>query len=149
MAIPLWVGRFNRRVTNRITRPFADRLPGFAILIHTGRRSGRTYRTPINVFRDGNDYNFVLTYGDKTEWVRNVLAAGGCEIVTRGRHIQLTNPRFFTDTHKRWAPPPVRMFLRLMGMSECLRLTRVPPSSAAGAPAEAPSDETRQRGGPR
>jgi deazaflavin-dependent oxidoreductase (nitroreductase family) len=134
MPLPLWVGRFNRRVTNRLTGPFADRLPYFAILIHRGRQSGRTYRTPINVFRDGNDYIFVLTYGANTEWARNVLAAGGCEIVTRGRHIRLTNPRFFTDTTKRWAPRPVRAFLRLTGMSECMRLTRVLPSSAADGP---------------
>lgn len=135
MAIPLWVGGFNRRVTNRITGPFADRLPGFAILTHRGRRSGRMYHTPINVFRDGDDYIFVLTYGDKTEWVRNVLAAGGCAIVTRGRRINLTNPRFFSDTRKTWAPPPVRVFLRATGMSACLRLTRVPTPGAAGASA--------------
>lgn len=134
MVIPLSVGRFNRRVTNRIIGPFADRLPGFAILIHTGRRSGRTYRTPISAFRDGDDYLFVLTYGPKTEWVRNIFAAGGCAIVTRGQSIALTNPRFFTDTRKRWAPLPVRVFLRLTGISRCLRLTRVPTPNTFDAP---------------
>ncbi len=128
MALPPQLARFNRRVTNRITGPFAARLPGFAIVIHKGRRSGRPYHTPVNVFRDGNDYIFVLTYGDKTDWVRNVLAAGGGEIITRGWHIKLTNPRLFTDSTKPWAPPPVRLILRLMGMSECLRMTLVPTS---------------------
>lgn len=139
MAIPVWVGRFNRRVTNRITGAFAGRLPGFAILVHKGRRSGRTYRTPINVFREGNDYIFVLTYGARTEWVRNVRAAGGAEIVTRGRHIRLTNPRFFTDSRKQWAPALVRLFLRLMGMSECLRLSRVPARGSADTPDARPA----------
>jgi hypothetical protein len=36
-------------------------LPGFAILTHVGRRSGRVYRTPINVFRRGDQYLFALT----------------------------------------------------------------------------------------
>ena len=73
------VARFNRRVTNRITRPFADRLPRFGIVIHIGRTSGRTYRTPVNVFRDGNDYIIALTYGAETDWVCSVQAAGGCQ----------------------------------------------------------------------
>ena len=131
MALPPSLARFNRHVTNRITGPYAGRLPGFAIVVHTGRRSGRRYHTPVNVFRDGDDYIFVLTYGDKTDWVRNVVAAGRAEIVTRGRHIKLTDPRVFTDASKRWAPLPVRLFLRLAGISECLQMTRVPRSSGS------------------
>lgn len=128
MPLPQRVARFNRRVTNRITRPFADRLPGFGIVIHTGRKSGRTYRTPINVFRDGNDYIIALTYGPETDWVRNVQAAGGCQIVTRGRRISLTNPRLVTDPRLQWAPPLVRLILGLTNVPQYLRLTRVPAS---------------------
>ena len=46
------------RYVNPITRPVAKKLPGFAVLTHRGRKTGRTYRTPINVFRRGNDYLF-------------------------------------------------------------------------------------------
>ena len=49
MVIPKRVARFNRMVTNRISDPLAGRLPGFGIVVHRGRRSGRPYRTPINV----------------------------------------------------------------------------------------------------
>jgi hypothetical protein len=35
-----WVAAFNLAVTNRITSRFADRLPGFGILTHVGRKSG-------------------------------------------------------------------------------------------------------------
>jgi len=128
MPLPQRVARFNRRATNRITRPFAGRLPGFGIVIHTGRKSGRTYRTPINVFRDGNDYIIALTYGAETDWVRNVQAAGGCQIVTRGRRISLTNPRLVTDPRRQWAPPLVRLILGLTNVPQYLRLTRVPAS---------------------
>ncbi|HST90378.1 MAG TPA: nitroreductase family deazaflavin-dependent oxidoreductase [Ktedonobacterales bacterium] len=128
MPLSQRVARFNRRVTNHITRPFADRLPRFGIVIHTGRRSGRTYRTPVNVFRDGNDYIIALTYGAETDWVRNVQAAGGCQLVTRGRRISLTNPRLVTDARRQWAPPLVRLILSLTNVPQYLRLTRVPAS---------------------
>jgi deazaflavin-dependent oxidoreductase (nitroreductase family) len=67
---------FNRHVTNRITRPLARSLPGFGVVEHAGRRSGRQYRTPVNVFRAGPSYVIALTYGVESDWVQNVLAAG-------------------------------------------------------------------------
>jgi hypothetical protein len=53
MPLPKRLAGFNARVTNRLTRRVAGRLPGFGIVSHVGRRSGRAYRTPVNVFRDG------------------------------------------------------------------------------------------------
>ena len=54
MPLPRELGRFNARVTNRLLGPIVTRLPWFAWLEHVGRRSGRTYRTPIMVFRRGS-----------------------------------------------------------------------------------------------
>ena len=70
------VARFNRLVTNRVTGPLAPWLPGFGIVVHTGRESGREYRTPVNVFRYQGAFVVALTYGSGADWVRNVLAAG-------------------------------------------------------------------------
>lgn len=39
---------------------------------HVGRRSGRTYRNPVNAFRDGDHVTFALTYGRRVDWLRNV-----------------------------------------------------------------------------
>ena len=89
---PLWVGRLNKRALNRVMRFVAPYLPGFALLVHRGRRSGREYTVPINIFRDGASYRIALTYGRHTDWVRNVLAAGGCRVRTRGRWVELTEP---------------------------------------------------------
>jgi len=50
-----WVAAFNLAITNRITSRFAARLPGFGILTHVGRKSGRVYRTPVNVFKRRRD----------------------------------------------------------------------------------------------
>jgi deazaflavin-dependent oxidoreductase (nitroreductase family) len=113
---------FTTRVVNPVTRRFAGHLPGFAILTYVGRRSGRTYRTPVNVFRNGQDYVVALTYGGGVQWVRNVLAAGGCELETMGRIVRLTKPRLFVDPRQRLIPLPVRLFLRLMGVTEFLSM---------------------------
>lgn len=117
---------FTTRVVNPITRPFAGRLPGFGILSYVGRRSGRRYRTPINVFRHGQDYVVALTYGSDVDWVKNVMAAGGCELETMGRSFHLTDPRLFVDPKQRLMPLPVRLFLRLMRVTEFLSMRAEP-----------------------
>src|SRR5919106_5541806 len=93
MPLPAWLGRFNRRVTNPLLRPAASRLPLFGVVVHRGRRSGRTYRTPVNVFPSGDLLVIALTYGPNVEWVKNVLAAGGCRLIHRGRSADLVRPR--------------------------------------------------------
>jgi deazaflavin-dependent oxidoreductase (nitroreductase family) len=117
---------FTTKVVNPITRPFAGRLPGFGILSYVGRRSGRRYRTPINVFRHGQDYVVALTYGSDVDWVKNVVAAGGCELETMGRSFHLTDPRLFVDPKQRLMPLPVRLFLRLMRVTEFLSMRAEP-----------------------
>jgi deazaflavin-dependent oxidoreductase (nitroreductase family) len=123
MPAPRWVARFNRSVTNRLTGPLAPWLPGFGVVIHTGRRTGTRYRTPVNVF-SGADGGFViaLTYGPEAEWVRNVLASGGCALQTRGRTVTLSRPRLVHDPRQRAVPPPVRVVLGLLHVSDFLRL---------------------------
>lgn len=103
MPIPKAVARFDKRVANPVTRRVAGRLPGFAIVTHVGRSSGRTYRTPVNVFRDGEPYLFALTYGADSDWVRNVLAARRCTTETGGRAVELTDPERFDDPTRRTA----------------------------------------------
>jgi deazaflavin-dependent oxidoreductase (nitroreductase family) len=124
MALPRGLARFNRLVTNRITRPFASVLPGFAVVVHTGRRTGRVYRTPVNAFRRGDGFTIVLTYTSRTDWVANLVAAGGCELVHLGRHIQLEHPvvRAGKDA-QRLFPVLLRPLLRLIGVDEALSLT--------------------------
>ena len=129
MPISLRVARFNKHVTNHLTGPFAGRLPGFAIVTHVGRRSGKAYQTPVNVFRDGNRYVFALTYGPGAEWVRNLVAAGGCEIRTRGRMVRLVEPERFTDPTRGPVPIPARWILGLIDVDEFLALR-----AAAAAP---------------
>lgn len=120
---------FNRRFTNRLTLRVAGYLPGFAIVNHLGRKSGRAYRTPVNAFRTDDGYIIALTYGAQSDWVKNVLAAGSCELQTRGRRVHLTNPRIETDRSKSWAPLPVRFILSLIDAPQYMRLSAAHRSS--------------------
>jgi deazaflavin-dependent oxidoreductase (nitroreductase family) len=117
---------FTARVVNPVTRLFAGWLPGFAILSHVGRTSGRTYRTPINVFRRGDHYLFALTYGSNVDWVKNVLAAGGCTMRTRGRSLRLVEPEVIVDHELRQLGWPLGALLgRLNRVTELLRMRAV------------------------
>ena len=117
---------FTTRIVNPVTRLFAGWLPGFAIISYRGRKSGRRYRTPMNVFKRGDAYVFALTYGSEVQWVRNVKAAGGCEIRTRGHDIRLVDPEIFVDPTRHLMPLPVRIILGLNDVSEFMRLRIVP-----------------------
>ena len=118
-----WVAAFNLAVTNRITSRFAPRLPGFGILTHVGRKSGRVYRTPVNVFRAPEGFLIALTYGRESEWVRNVISAGGCQLETRGVQYQLSAPTIVHDPTRRRFPTPVRIVLRLIGADDSMQLS--------------------------
>ena len=113
---------FTTRVFNPLSRRIAGRLPGFGILTYTGRKSGRRYRTPLNVFKRGNFYVFALTYGSEVNWVRNVLAAGGCELRTGGRDVRLVEPELLVDPAGQLMPVVLRTFLRFNRVTEYLRL---------------------------
>ena len=113
-----WLAKINIVLTNPITSLFAGWLPGFGILTHVGRKSGKVYRTPVNVFRASNGFIIALTYSSQSEWVKNVLAAGGCELRTRGKKYQLFAPKVVRDATRGRFPIPVRLVLRVVGADE-------------------------------
>jgi deazaflavin-dependent oxidoreductase (nitroreductase family) len=113
---------FTSKVINPITRRFAGWMPGFAILTHVGRTSGKTYRTPINVFRRGYHYVFVLTYGSNVQWLKNIFAAGSVEMRTRGRDIHLVEPELIIDPELRLVPAFLRLPGKLNLVTEFLRM---------------------------
>ena len=113
---------FTVKVINPITRLFAGSVPGFAMLTHVGRKSGRTYHTPINVFRRGDHYVFALTYGSDVQWLKNIFAAGSVEMRTRGRDIRLVEPELIIDPELRLMPLPLRIAGKLNRVTEFLRM---------------------------
>ena len=117
------VARANRVVTNPITRQFAGRAPGMAIVRHRGRTSGRVYRTPVNVFKVAEGFVIALTYGPRSEWVMNVIAAGQCELETGGRVYRCTAPVVIHDPSRRRFPWPIRVGLWIAGTTDYLQLS--------------------------
>jgi len=122
MPLPRRLARFNLVATNRLLGPVAQRLPGFAVITHVGRKTGLARRTPVNLFRAGDRYVVALTYGRDSQWVRNVLAAGGCEVSTRGRRLRLVDPEVVHDPTRALVPAPVRAILGAIAVEDFLTL---------------------------
>jgi deazaflavin-dependent oxidoreductase (nitroreductase family) len=109
-------------VINPIALRLAGRVGSLAVVIHTGRRSGNTYRTPVRAFRRGDLVAVGANFGAASEWVRNILSAGGCEIQLRGEVLHLTGPRLLClselpPVFPRWYQLGLRYFVRT---HECL-----------------------------
>jgi deazaflavin-dependent oxidoreductase (nitroreductase family) len=87
------------RVFNRLVLPLAGTrfLPLYGVITHTGRRSGKTFRTPVVVRPTGDGFIVPMPWGEGTDWYRNVRAAGGCVIRWKGRDYPLTQPEVIDD----------------------------------------------------
>lgn len=112
MPAPRWIARANKAGLNRITKFIAPWAPGWAVVVHRGRRSGRIFRTPLWAFRRDDGYVIALTYGAESDWVRNVLAAGGGELESRRRRYTVGSPRVYRDESAAGMPPFIRFMLR-------------------------------------
>jgi len=91
--IPRFMRQVNRVFTNPLMRTFAWVVPPLAVVHHVGRRSGRSYRTPVVAFPSAKGFVIPLTYGRDVDWARNLVAAEGGEIEQAGRRVALRNPR--------------------------------------------------------
>ncbi len=123
VPLPRWIARFNKRATNRFIEPIARRSPGFAVVHHRGRRSGRSYSTPVNLFRIGDDAVVALTYGPSADWVRNVQASGGMVTDRTGR--QPIGSTRVVNRAEVWSalPAVVRGPLRIMRVDNFLLIS--------------------------
>ncbi|GGL40699.1 nitroreductase family deazaflavin-dependent oxidoreductase [Nocardia jinanensis] len=112
MPAPRWVARANRAGLNKVTGFIAPWAPGWAVVVHRGRKSGRVFRTPLWAFRRADGYVIALTYGAESDWVKNVLTADGCELETRRRRYAVGAPRVYHDETAGAMPPFIRFVLR-------------------------------------
>jgi deazaflavin-dependent oxidoreductase (nitroreductase family) len=91
VQLPRRLAAFNKVVTNPIQGAYAWLIPPWAVLIHRGRRSGRLYRTPVMARRHRDQLSVRVLYGPGSDWVRNLLAAGGGRVVRGGRTYPLSD----------------------------------------------------------
>ncbi len=92
MMFPPWFENFQVKYMNPVLKPIARYLPGTATITHHGRKSGKPYKTIVTAYRKGSVLAIVLGHG-KTDWVRNVLAAGEADVHFTRREVHITNPR--------------------------------------------------------
>jgi deazaflavin-dependent oxidoreductase (nitroreductase family) len=92
MLFPVWLERAQIEYLNPMLGPLLKRLPGFAVIRHRGRSSGKDYETIVSAYRKGSVLAIGLVHG-KTNWVKNVLAAGEADIHVGRKDLHLVNPR--------------------------------------------------------
>lgn len=96
---------------------------------HTGRRSGRQYVTPTSARLAGDTFIIPLTFGSKSDWSRNVRAAGGCEIRLNGTDYRAVQPALVDgerarDVIRAAFSPLERLMFRMLGIRQFLLLQR-------------------------
>lgn len=92
MVFPPWFERFQIKYINPALKPIARYLPGTATIEHRGRKSGKPYQTIVTAYRKDGLLAIALGHG-KTDWVKNVLAAGEADVHFTRDAVHLTNPR--------------------------------------------------------
>ena len=92
MLMPVWLERVQIKYLNPLLRPFSKWMPGFAVIKHRGRTSGKEFETIVTAYRKGDLLAIGLMHG-KTNWVKNVLAAGEADIRVARKDLHLVNPR--------------------------------------------------------
>ena len=74
-------------------------------------------------FRVSEGFLIALTYGRECEWVKNVVAAGECQLETRGVRYLLSAPTILHDPTRRRFPVVVRTMLGIIGANDFMHLT--------------------------
>jgi deazaflavin-dependent oxidoreductase (nitroreductase family) len=96
-----------------------------ALLRHTGRRSGKSYATPLMAMRVFDGFLFALPYGTNVDWLRNVQVAGRASLQLRGQTYEVADP-VIVD------PATMRTAVRWFGVKDYLKLKRVSTAISSG-----------------
>ncbi len=92
MPVPMWVAKINRRFLN----PMEIKKGKRPVIIHDGRSSGTTYRTPLDAHPVDGGYVFILMYGSGSDWVQNIMASGSATLSIEGDEFALVSPRLIS-----------------------------------------------------
>lgn len=92
MRFPPWFENFQITHINPVAVRIARFTPGITVITHRGRKTGRRLQTAVSAYRRGDTVAIMLAHG-KTNWVKNILAAGEADLRLGGRDVHLINPR--------------------------------------------------------
>ena len=100
-------------------------IPLWGVVRHRGRKSGRMFATPIAVAATSDAFVIPLPWGERTDWCRNIVAAGGGTIRYRGSDYLVRDPQVVSvDVARSAFPAPIRAILPLTGIQRFLRVAR-------------------------
>ena len=119
-----------RRLT-QATRPLAMRSAGkdnshTSVVRHIGRRTGRTYETPVVAVEHEDSVLIALPYFERTDWMKNVLASGHATLVSNGQTVEVDRPQIIAMTEAtRYLLPKEQKLHKRFAVDTCLRVHRV------------------------
>src|SRR6266568_1896157 len=152
-AGPSPIVRLVMRPMTKVLNPLIVKLAGrphfrmAAQIQHVGRRSGRTYTTPVSARRTDDMVVIALTFGNQSDWSRNVRSAGRASIRIEGEGYDVTQPHIMSREEAR---PLVRAAFslvertgfRLLGIKQVMALRLVTATHLPGVTA-APNASSR------
>ena len=113
------------RYLNPVLLPAARRLPPLAIIHHRGRRTGRAYDTPVQVYRTKNGYLVGLAYDRDAQWACNLLASGQGQMTRTGQRYTISQPRRRGPDARQDHPAGVGPMMQLLGIDDFLEFDAV------------------------
>ena len=115
---------FNKRYLNPLMLKIAGHRPfPQAIIHHVGRKSGRSYITPIAVTPIAHGFVVPLAYGTDVDWCRNILATGSSTLQWHDTTYQVTEPEIVdTASVITEFPPFQQAIFRMLKVKSVLKL---------------------------
>lgn len=128
--LPDFVRKFSRLFNPGTIKDIENGKGPYSLIRHTGRKSGKSYRTPVDAAYLGGHVLITLPYGRRSDWLRNVLAKGGCEIVHDHQTFTASDPVVLPESEAgKLMPPGKEGFLQT---AEYLRMSIQPESTSGG-----------------
>jgi deazaflavin-dependent oxidoreductase (nitroreductase family) len=138
---PSWLVRHIMQPLTKALNPVSVRMagrPGFRVagrIHHVGRRSGTRYVTPIGArIIDGNVL-IPLTFGNQSDWVRNLRDAGGATVEVRRRSYEIGAPNFLNWPEARQTVsstfPWARVAFKILGIKQFIQAPLLDPKWAS------------------
>lgn len=125
-----------RRLTmilNKGQRDAGQRGSSVGVLRHVGRRSGETHETPLGIERTDDGFVIAIVYGERTQWVKNVLASGSAEIMLDGHTYPVARPEVVPiEVANAWIPERDQRVSSLVGVTGALRLYHASVAESTG-----------------
>jgi deazaflavin-dependent oxidoreductase (nitroreductase family) len=94
------------------------------VLVHRGRKSGKVYRTPVEILMDGPEQGEIVVspmFGRHSDWYRNIVTGGLIEVHVRSeplrmdwRELDEAERRTAMDAYRAAHPMYSRLILRML-----------------------------------